>query len=505
MARYKDYDYNQDKLLPVNFSEQILPGSFEYTLNYLVDNELDLSVFESRYNNDETGCPAYDPAILLKIVLAAYARGFTSSRDIERLCRENIIFMALSADSQPHFTTIASFISNMSEVIQTLFLEILMVCDGAELIGKEMFAIDGCKLPSNASKDWSGTHADLMKKQHKIDRAVRRMLKKHREEDEKQQLDPDIRQREEQQIKKLKAISAKVKKHLTTTDEKLGSRGTPIKSNITDNDSAKMKTSHGVIQGYVGVSAVDSKHQIIISAEAFGQCQEHDLLEPIVQGAKDRLGQDYIEKAKLTADSGFHNTKNVEFCQDENIDAYIADKSFRSRDPRFKDYKRFKQKTKPKQKKYFVPADFTFNKKANTCHCPAGKKMWQSQSNVVMGDYCYQRFEGYLNDCRQCTLQKQCMRKPPTDRGRQVSVRKGAAEHKPPNLLNQMQTKIDSRKGRHIYSQRIGTVEPVFGNINTNKRLNRFSLRGKTKVNAQWLMFCMVHNIEKYQHYGSIQ
>ena len=63
---------------------------------------------------------------------------------------------------------------------------------------------------------------------------------------------------------------------------------------------------------------------------------------------------------------------------------------------------------------------------------------------------------------------------------------------------------IDSRQGRHIYSQRLGTVEPVFGNINTNKRLNRFSLRGKTKVNAQWLMYCMVHNIEKLQHYGSI-
>ena len=67
-----------------------------------------------------------------------------------------------------------------------------------------------------------------------------------------------------------------------------------------------------------------------------------------------------------------------------------------------------------------------------------------------------------------------------------------------------MQDKIDSRKGRHVYSQRIGTVEPVFGNINTNKRLNRFSLRGKTKVNAQWLMYCMVHNIEELQHYGSI-
>jgi len=502
MARYKDYNYDQSKLLPINFSEQILPGSFEYTVNYLVDNELDLTVFDSRYNNDETGSPAYDPAILLKIVLASYARGFTSSRSIERLCRENIIFMALSADSQPHFTTIASFITNMSDVIQPLFLEVLMVCGNAGLIGEEMFAIDGCKLPSNASKDWSGTHADLTRKQHKIDRAVRRMLKRHKDEDNKQINDPEIRQKDEAQIKKLQAISKKIKKHLTTTDEKLGCRGTPIKSNITDNESAKMKTSHGVIQGYVGVSAVDSKNQIIISAEAFGQCQEHDLLEPIVQGAKEHLGKDYIEKAKLTADSGFHNKNNVAFCQDENIDAYIADKSFRSRDPRFKDYKRFKKKTK--QKKYFSPADFTFNKERNSCHCPAGKKMWQSQTGIVMNDHLYHRFEGYLNVCKQCSLQKQCMRKAPTNRGRQVSIRIGEAMQQKPGLLKQMQEKIDSRRGRHIYSQRIGTVEPVFGNINTNKRLNRFSLRGKTKVNAQWLMYCMVHNIEKIQHYGSI-
>ena len=479
MPRYKDYNYNQTKLLPINFSEQILPGSFEYTLNYLIDNELDLSVFDSRYNNDDTGCTAYDPAILLKIILAAYSRGFNTSRRIERLCRENIIFMALSADSQPHYTTIASFISSMSDVIHPLFLEILMVCDNEGLIGNEMFAIDGCKLPSNASKEMSGTHADLTGKQQKIDRAVRRMLKRHREEDANESVEADIRQREEQQIQKLKDISRKVKKHLATTEEKIGSRGTPIKSNVTDNDSAKMKTSHGVIQGYVGVSAVDDKHQIIISAEAFGQCQEHDLLEPIVKGAKDNLGEDYIENAKLTADSGFHNKNNVEFCQKQNIDAYIADKEFRSRDPRFKDYKRFKPK--PKQKKYFAPADFSFNKESNTCHCPAGNKLWLSSPNTVMGEHVYHRFEGYLNDCRQCALQQRCMRKPPKDRGRQVSVRIGEVKHPQPNLLKQMQEKIDSRKGRHIYSKRIGAVEPVFGNINTNKRLNRFTLRGKSQ------------------------
>jgi len=129
MARYKPYNYDQAKLLPISFSRQILPGSFEYTLSYLVDHVLDLAVFDARYRNDETGAPAYDPAILLKIVLYAYSRGITSSRDIEQCCRENIVFMALSADSQPHFTTIAGFISGMGEQIVPPFLEVLLICD----------------------------------------------------------------------------------------------------------------------------------------------------------------------------------------------------------------------------------------------------------------------------------------------------------------------------------------------------------------------------------------
>ena len=127
MARYKYYNYDQLKLLPISFSRQILPGTFEHTLNHIVDHELNLSVFDARYQNDETGAPAYDPAILLKIVLYAYARGITSSRDIEQCCRENIVFMALSADTQPHFTTIASFISSMADEIAPLFLEVLMM------------------------------------------------------------------------------------------------------------------------------------------------------------------------------------------------------------------------------------------------------------------------------------------------------------------------------------------------------------------------------------------
>ncbi len=97
MARYKDYSYDQGKFIPVNFHDQIQPGTFEYTVNYIVDNEIDLTIYEPRYINDETGAPAYDPAILLKIILFAYSRGIISSRKIARCCEENVLFMALSA------------------------------------------------------------------------------------------------------------------------------------------------------------------------------------------------------------------------------------------------------------------------------------------------------------------------------------------------------------------------------------------------------------------------
>jgi len=145
MPRFKDYDYNQSKMIPVRFEDQILPGSFEYSLAYLIDHELDLSIFNNQFKNEEEGRPAYDLAILLKIIILAYSKGINTSRKIAKLCEENIIFMAMSADSHPHWTTIADFVSSSRHEIANLFKQVLMICDETGLIGKEMFAIDGCQ------------------------------------------------------------------------------------------------------------------------------------------------------------------------------------------------------------------------------------------------------------------------------------------------------------------------------------------------------------------------
>jgi transposase len=97
----------------VDFDRQVLPGSFEYALCNLVDHELDLSPFHARYKNDDDGAPAFDPAVLIKIILLAYSRGIISSRKIAAACCENVLFMAVSGDSQPHFTTLAAYVSTL--------------------------------------------------------------------------------------------------------------------------------------------------------------------------------------------------------------------------------------------------------------------------------------------------------------------------------------------------------------------------------------------------------
>jgi len=512
MAKYKEYSYEQGKFIPIHFDRQILPGTFEYTLSYLIDHEIDLSMFDQRYKNDETGAPAYDPAILLKIILYAYSRGIVSSRKIEQCCRENIIFMALSADTRPHFTTIADFVSSLGDEITDLFRDVLLICDEMQLIGKDMFSIDGCKLPSNASKEWSGTKAEFEKKKQKMETAIRRILKKHRELDATT-INRDVIAHEKKYIETLRRQVRKIKEWMDDNDDKPGKTGRPIKSNITDNDSAKMKSSHGVIQGYDGVAAVDSRHQVVVHAEAFGEAQEHGLLEPLVKGTRENFQaigseDDVFDKAKLTADAGFHTEANMKMLAEESIDGYVADILFRKRDPRFADVDRYKERHRQERRKLnktpdmFTVDDFTFPEDKSFCLCPAGNRLRRSGATVLVGNFRAIRFKGLKSVCSVCEIRLKCLKHPELTDFRQVYFFVGRSEKGQETYTQKMKYKIDSTLGRFIYSKRIGTAEPVFANIRHALGLDRFTLRGKRKVDTQWKLYCIVHNLLKVHRYG---
>jgi len=513
LARYKHFDYGQTKLLPISFERQILPGSFEHTLSYVIDHKVDLSEFHAHYKNDKTGAPAYHPALLLKIILFAYSKGITSSRVIAALCVDHAVFIALSADTTPHFTTIAHFVSSLGKKITRVFCDVLLVCDEAGLIGREMFAIDGVKLPSNASKEWSGTKADMKKKADKMQGAMEYCVKQHRSND--RVTDAPLKAAAEKQIKTLQQAIEKIELFRATHDEKLGRSGKPKQSNVTDNESAKMPTSKGVIQGYNGIALVDAKHQVIVHAEAHGEGAENSLLQPMLSGVcktfkELRLADNVLKQAKVTADAGYSSEANAHYLFENDIDAYVADTFYRKRDPRFATADRHKP-TKPdapfaKPKKppsHFQNTDFQLSKDQRHCICPAGKRLARQTARVTVDDFDLMKFRGSHSSCGQCVLRSKCLRHPERTPFRQVAFFLGRTQSRPERYLTKMKRKIDTEQGRYQYSRRLGTVEPVFGNIRHTHRLNRFSLRGKDKVNGQWLLFCLVHNIGKVQRYGA--
>jgi transposase len=142
MARFKHTEPSQGQFMTVNLSAQLVPGTFEWTLEYLI-NKMDLSLYEQNYNNDEQGADAYPLRILLKVIFFCSSRGILSSRKMERACKENIVTKALAVDCEPDHSSIATFISARREEVKDLFAQVLMQCGELDLITGEMFAPDG--------------------------------------------------------------------------------------------------------------------------------------------------------------------------------------------------------------------------------------------------------------------------------------------------------------------------------------------------------------------------
>ena len=507
MSNFLDDNLNQSVFFDLNYLDVLGTDTFEYCLYHLLEQDELLVDFLAPYKNKHVGRKAYHPALLLRVIFYAYYRGQTSSRVIESLCKTDLKFMALASGHQPHFTTIADFVSHHCEAVSTLFHKVLLICDQSGLIGKEHFAIDGCKLPTNASKQWSGTHAELQKKSDKLKQAADKIIDRHKGSDvnEGEKINPD--KEKQKTIDTLMNNAKKIDQFLVNNEPRMGKGKRPkeVQSNITDNESAKMTTSKGTIQGMVCVTAADEKHQIIIEAQTFGQGQEQSTLKPMVEGIRERLGEDVFDASViLTADTGFSSEDNMAYLFEENINAVVPDNQFRKRNPVFAEstlYNRHKEHRKKTRKdrsqgKSVIPSsDFAVNFDSNTCICPVGKDMLYQGNEFKGVSGKYTRFRGRLKDCRDCSLQTRCMKNPIKEHGRQVSFLN--IEQSKKSYLDLMKQKIDSEAGRKIYSRRMWTIEPVFGNICSNKRLNRISLRGEAKATAQWLLYCMVHNIEK--------
>jgi len=456
MARFKPYKYDQMIMVPISFQDQLEPDTFEHTINALVEHHIDLSVFEGRYQNDNSGARAIHPKLLLKVILFAYSRGIISSRQIERACGENIVFMALSGGGRPDHSTLAHFVSSLRKEIERVFGNILLVCDEMDLLGGTHFSLDGVKLPSNASKEWSGTFQELRKKRKKLRGKLQQVIHEHIRQD---RLSKTETEQHEQQAQRLLQQVERLNKFLQEEQPREGKAQAEIQSNVTDNESAKMPTSHGVIQGYNAQARVDGKQQVIVHAETFGN-QDHDNLDPRLQGAKKNLqgigkSRDYFQGRQFTADSNYYSHANLALCQVESLDAYIPDLQFRKRDPRFNEQQRFKSGVHPSRRpvakaKTFTAADFVFYEARQVYRCPQGQVLKRGARSQHNRYRVYNIYRARQADGDTCQVRSRCLNKTNTP-CRNLSIEVAG---QPPSLIEQMKARIDTPAGRQIYARR---------------------------------------------------
>ena len=294
---------------------------------------------------------------------------------------------------------------------------------------------------------------------------------KHKEQDSGSAEDGQ-REREQKAAENLSAKAKKVREFLKNNEDRIGTQGKAVKSNITDNESAKMPSSHGVIQGYNVIATVDEKHQIIVDAQAFGDGHEARHVKQVIDSLHTTFRRldsrlDIYKEAVVTADSGFHSEAAARSVLGRGIDAYIADTHFRKRDPRFASQPTHKGKSTDKlhtrrKRKYFSSAEFHVTVEGALI-CPAGKEMKSKCPNYrdKKNGYTGQTFMGHPEYCAGCDLRSRCIRNPSTPARQVTKITGGMPHNTHSSAVAQMIERFDSERGRHYYSRRMGTVEPV--------------------------------------------
>jgi transposase len=492
MPRYKhtEAENGQGMFLSVNLKEQLLPGTFEYMLDEIINTKIDISIFDLKYKNDKNGASAIPPKILLKLIIYGYQRGRKSSRGIWELNRNNIVAKALTGDMEVHWTTIADFISSNSEEFKNTFVEVLAYCHELELIGGETFAIDGLRLPSNASLEMGGTKEKLEKRLELYRKMANKHLERHIRKDEQGEADDETKKRFQDQQRRYNQKIEKINSFLKTMKPRKGTRGQEIQSNVTDNESAVIQSSKGYIQGYIGMAASDARNQIIISAQAAGSANECEhlpgMLKQIEKNMSRIIGEESWKEKKKTAlcDENYFSEDNLQACLERGIEAIIPDSQE-------------KRRVNSEGEKRYEADDFKYNEADNYYECPQGKKLIYKSSNKIRGHE-VKYYWASVTDCRSCPAFTKCIRskkdKSKIKNGKNLMIRKSNEQG---CLIREMRDKLATPEYQEKYSRRIQIVEPVFANIAYCKGLNRFTLRGKEKVNSQWQLYCIVHNLGK--------
>jgi transposase len=457
----REYNQHQNLMFPPHLRD-FLPDDHQAVIINDVVETLDLTCFYQKLSKE--GNQAYHPKMMIKILVYAYANRMFSSRKIQAALNESIAFIFLAAWQRPDFRTISDFRKNNLEEFLGVFGQTVDICKRLGMLSLGHLAIDGSKFKANASDKRT---YDRERIEAELERLVGEAEETDAREDRLFGPDnaddciPDQIRRQKDRIEKLRQI----KRQLQDSGKE--------KINATDEDAVFMKTGSGIKTCYNGQIAVDEKHQVIVACRVTSQASDTDQLLPMVDQAEKAAGP--IDK--LSADSGYSSGENLEQIAARGIDAYIPDANYQGR-------QRGRQDAPGEP--FFSRSCFKRDELRDCFICPAGKELRFSHFVKAKGGKHSRMYR--CRDFKSCSLKKCCTK---ARNGRSIIL--NAYD----DQFRAMRSKLDSPYGRSLYARRKSIVEPVFGHIKETMGFFRFILRGLDKVNGEFAIVSIAHNLRK--------
>jgi len=434
---FRDWSLDQALLLPPSVHDFVPAGHLSRFVVALVTEELDLSTILASYKG-EKGQPPYHPAMMVALLLYAYAVGIYSSRRIAKACIERVDFMAIVALDAPDFRTTSEFRRRHLVALSALFVQVLKLCEQAGLVKLGHVALDGTKINANASKHKAMSYERMKKREPELQAEVDGWLKAAEAADAAEDAAFGVDRRGDEmpdwvadkqarlaKIRQAKAeleaeAKAKAAAEQAAREKKNGDKLCPgrkavppsdvpepkAQRNFTDPDSRILKTKDGYIQGYNAQAAVDAQEQIIVAHTLSNNGNDQAQLAPLLDATKANLGRNPDE---VSADAGYCSAANLRTLIRRRIKGYIA----------------------------------------------TGRQKHGTKSAT------------------------------------------GKRSVKPGSLLARMNIRLKRGGHRSRYRLRKQVVEPVFGQIKQARGFRQFLLRGIDKVKAEWAMICTAHNLRK--------
>lgn len=429
---FRRYEPNQSLLLPPSLRDWLPENHLSHFVSDAID-AMDLRAFDARYGDEGPGNQAFDPRMMLKVLVYGYATGTFSSRKIATKLHEDVAFRLLAADNFPSHRTISDFRQRHLPEFRELFVQLVQMAREAGLVKLGTVAVDGSKIRANASKRKAMTYKRMKREEKRLRQEIRELMdragKTDAAEDQRYGKDrrgfelPEELANRKQRLATIQAAKKRLEARQREEDEKngrepgdqdrTGKPGKPFQrafgepkedaqDNFTDPESRIMKTSSiGFQQSYNVQTVVDEVDRVIVATAVTQSASDVQQLIPTLEAVKANTG---TLPGSVLGDAGYRSEANLQFLEDEGIDGYIA-----------------------------------FGRESKSAKEP--------DSNL------------------------------------RASVR--------------MFRKMKTKRARDRYRKRKHLAEPPFGWIKSVLGFDRFSLRGFRQVTAEWDLMCMATNLRR--------